>query len=109
MSGKGGKGGNGENQQQNNKTKELIEEVDKVKDIMHNNIQNLSKNMDSVEMLESKTSAMRDASKTFANNSRTLKNQMWWKNMKLMLFIGLIVALILAVVITVIVLRLKKD
>jgi len=91
------------------KTKDLLKEVDKVKDIMTTNVQNISKNLDSVEMLETKTSQMRDSSKTFSNNSRILQRKMWWKNIKLQIIIGAIVVLILAIIITIIVLKFKNN
>jgi len=92
MSGKGGKGTPNPNDgQPPSKTKELLNEVEKVKGVMHNNIQSLSKNLDSVEMLETKSSQMRDSSRQFASNSRALKKQMWWKNFKLQIIIAVIV------------------
>ena len=63
-------------------------EVEEVKEKMHNNIKKLSDNLESLEILESKTQVMQELSKTFQKNATSLKRKEWWKNMKLNMIIG---------------------
>jgi len=107
MSGKG-KDPKGEETASKNKTQEVLDQVEEVKGIMENNIRNLNKNMDSLEVLQDKTETMKDNSKAFAKGAVQIKRRMWCKNLKLQLLIIGIVLVILIIIIVPIALKFTK-
>jgi len=91
------------------KAKEVMAQVEEVKGIMHNNIENLVRNVDNLEVLHDKTETMRDTSNQFKKGTGTLKRKMWWRNMKLNLIIALVVIIIIAIIIIAVVIPLTKK
>jgi len=92
------------------KTKEqdILKQVEEVKDIMHNNIDKMVKNIDNLEVLHDKTDEMRQSSLNFKKGATTLKRNMWWKDLKLKLLIAFIILVILAIIVGVLVAKFKN-
>jgi len=67
----------------------LRNEVDQVKDIMVRNIDELVERGEKLDLLVDKTDNLTAAAVTFKTSGRNLHRQMWWKNMKLTIGVGL--------------------
>lgn len=77
-------------------------EIDDVRGIMTKNIESLLERGERLDLLVDKTDRLGGSAREFRVRSRGLKRQMWWKNVKLMALLGLVVILIvLAIVISV--------
>ncbi|KAF3767890.1 synaptobrevin-domain-containing protein [Cryphonectria parasitica EP155] len=77
-------------------------EIDDVRGIMTRNIEGLLERGERIDLLVDKTDRLGGSAREFRVRSRGLKRQMWWKNVKLMGLLALVVILIvLAIVIAV--------
>ncbi|EFA84270.1 synaptobrevin domain-containing protein [Heterostelium album PN500] len=77
-------------QNQPSKTQAILQEVDKVKDVMHNNIGLMLDNHDKATNLQDKTASMNNNAKMFKKQTVTIRRQMWCRNMKLQIIIVLV-------------------
>lgn len=68
---------------------------------MHNNIDLAMKRGEHLDDLVERSEELNQGAKMFDHDSRLLKNKMWWKNVKMYLMIGSIVAVILIIIISV--------
>mmetsp|Transcript_9811 Transcript_9811/g.21855 ORF Transcript_9811/g.21855 Transcript_9811/m.21855 type:complete len:144 (+) Transcript_9811:758-1189(+) len=80
------------------KTKELLGKVEEVKGTMADNIAMILENTDKVEDLAEKSTVLTDQATEFQKKSKQLKKNMWWKDMKMTLLVGLVVCLLLLVI-----------
>ncbi|KAJ0407644.1 hypothetical protein P43SY_010185 [Pythium insidiosum] len=80
------------------KLSEVMQQVDSVKSVMHNNIQVVLSNTEKMEVVEQKTNDLNEQAKVFRNTGRKLRKEMWWKNVRLTLAIGLVVILVLLII-----------
>ncbi|GAB1223351.1 hypothetical protein ENUP19_0143G0018 [Entamoeba nuttalli] len=78
-------------------------DLDETQQIMQNNIDNMTRNVANAEELEQQTAVMNENAAAFKKSSTNMKNAMWWKNFKLWLIIGAVVAIIILVIIIIIV------
>jgi hypothetical protein len=69
--------------------------VNQVKDLMHENINKILENQIKLESIEDQTDDLMQSAGIFADTAKKLKNKMWWRNIRLKLYIGLVVLLIL--------------
>ncbi|KAL2204618.1 synaptobrevin-domain-containing protein [Sarocladium strictum] len=77
-------------------------EIDDVKGIMTKNIESLLERGERLDLLVDKTDRLGGSAREFRVRSRGLKRQMWWKNVKLMALLGLVIFLvIMAIVVSV--------
>jgi vesicle-associated membrane protein 7 len=74
-------------------------EIDDVRGIMTRNIEGLLERGERIDLLVDKTDRLGGSAREFRVRSRGLKRQMWWKNVKLMSLLGLVVLLILVTII----------
>ncbi|RDA83692.1 hypothetical protein CP532_0042 [Ophiocordyceps camponoti-leonardi (nom. inval.)] len=74
-------------------------EIDDVRGIMTRNIESLLERGERVDLLVDKTDRLGGSSREFRVRSRGLKRQMWWKNVKLMALIALVLCLIIVVIV----------
>jgi vesicle-associated membrane protein 7 len=70
-------------------------EIDEVKSVMVTNIEQVLARGEKIELLVDKTENLNQQAFKFKRQSRDLKNSMWWKNVKLMIIIFVIVVLVL--------------
>ncbi|KAL2267593.1 hypothetical protein VTJ83DRAFT_4870 [Remersonia thermophila] len=70
-------------------------EMDDVRGVMTRNIEGLLERGDRIQLLVDKTDRLGGSAREFRLRSRGLKRKMWWKNVKLMGLLGLVVVLIL--------------
>ncbi|TLS29832.1 hypothetical protein PpBr36_01195 [Pyricularia pennisetigena] len=74
-------------------------EIDDVRGIMTRNIEGLLERGERIDLLVDKTDRLGGSAREFRVRSRGLKRQMWWKNVKLMGLLGLVMFLILLTII----------
>jgi len=70
-------------------------EIDELKDIMVRNIDNIAARGERLELLIHKTENLNASSVQFRKTSRNLQRSLFWKNIKLMVIIGVVVIVIL--------------
>lgn len=77
-------------------------EIDDVRGIMTRNIEGLLERGERIDLLVDKTDRLGGSAREFRVRSRGLKRQMWWKNVKLMgLLLLVLVLVVLAIVLAV--------
>ncbi|KAK7981762.1 synaptobrevin [Apiospora saccharicola] len=74
-------------------------EIDDVRGIMTKNIEGLLERGERIDLLVDKTDRLGGSAREFRVRSRGLKRQMWWKNVKLMALLTLVVVLIIAAIV----------
>ncbi|KAG6031728.1 hypothetical protein E4U41_007467 [Claviceps citrina] len=74
-------------------------EIDDVRGIMTQNIESLLERGERLDLLVDKTDRLGNSAQDFRVRSRGLKRQMWWKNIKLMGLLGLVIFLIIMVLV----------
>ncbi len=74
-------------------------EIDDVRGIMTRNIEGLLERGERLDLLVDKTGRLGGSAHEFRVRSRGLKRKMWWKNIKLMSLLGLVVVLIIIAVV----------
>lgn len=74
-------------------------EIDDVRGIMTKNIESLLERGERLDLLVDKTDRLGGSARDFRVRSRGLKRQMWWKNIKLMALLGLVIFMIILVII----------
>ncbi|XP_012943229.1 vesicle-associated membrane protein 7 [Aplysia californica] len=76
------------------------DQVEELKGIMVRNIDQLAERGERLELLVDKTEDLSANSVTFKKTSRNLARSLWWKNIKLMVIIGVIVILVIYFIIS---------
>ncbi|PHH63647.1 hypothetical protein CDD81_5628 [Ophiocordyceps australis] len=70
-------------------------EIDDVRGIMTKNIESLLERGERLDLLVDKTDRLGGSAREFRVRSRGLKRQMWWKNVKLMALLALVLVLVI--------------
>ncbi|KAK1778593.1 synaptobrevin-domain-containing protein [Copromyces sp. CBS 386.78] len=81
-------------QGQNDAITNAKREIEDVKGIMTRNIEGLLERGERIDLLVDKTDRLGGSAREFRVRSRGLKRKMWWKNVKLMALLALVVVLI---------------
>ncbi|KAI8053730.1 synaptobrevin domain-containing protein [Syncephalis plumigaleata] len=66
-------------------------EIEQVKDVMVQNIERVLERGERIDLLVDRTDQLNQAAFTFRKRSTALKRAMWWKNVKLMMMLALVV------------------
>ncbi|KAI5868457.1 synaptobrevin [Durotheca rogersii] len=74
-------------------------EIDDVRGIMTRNIEGLLERGERIDLLVDKTDRLGGSAREFRVRSRGLKRQMWWKNVKLMALLALVLLLIVVAIV----------
>ena len=80
------------------KLSEVMNQVDNIKGVMHNNIQVVLSNTEKMEVVEQKSNDLSEQAKVFRNSGRKLRREMWWKNVKLTIALGICALLVLIII-----------
>ncbi|KAL7713336.1 Vesicle-associated membrane protein [Entamoeba marina] len=94
------------------KIRAIYNDVNDTKDIMQDNIDKMTQNIETAEDLEEKTNSMVDKATLFKKESKQMKKAMCWRKYKLWILIGTVVIIILIVIfiaIAIPVINLFKD
>lgn len=73
-------------------------QLNDVKDVMVKNIESVLQRGEKIELLVDKTEALSQSAKRFQTQSKSLKQAMWWKNVKMWLLIAAVVLIISLVI-----------
>ncbi|KAJ3275108.1 hypothetical protein HDV01_001247 [Terramyces sp. JEL0728] len=84
-------------QQAPNRNAEVQQQVNEVIGIMHTNIDKVVQRGEKLEKLEAQTQELQNGALSFKKSSVQVKNEMWWKNMKLMAIIGGVAGVIIVI------------
>ncbi len=74
-------------------------DMDDVRGIMGRNIESLLERGERIDLLVDQTDRLGGSARDFRVRSRGLKRQMWWKNIKLMALMGLVLVLIILTIV----------
>ncbi|KAK4204188.1 synaptobrevin-domain-containing protein [Triangularia verruculosa] len=86
-------------QEQDDAIRTAQREIEDVRGIMTRNIEGLLERGERIDLLVDKTDRLGGSAREFRVRSRGLKRRMWWKNVKLMGLLGLVVVLILVTIV----------
>jgi vesicle-associated membrane protein 7 len=75
-------------------------QLDEVKDIMVKNIDNIAARGERLELLVNKAEGLNNASVAFQKRSRSVANQMYWKNIKFSMMVGGICLLVIYIIVS---------
>jgi vesicle-associated membrane protein 7 len=75
----------------NDAIKNVQHEMDDVRDIMHQNIDRVLERGERIDLLVDKTDQLGGSARDFRVRSRGLRRRMWWKNVKLMALLTVVV------------------
>ncbi|RAQ70468.1 hypothetical protein AFCA_006213 [Aspergillus flavus] len=70
-------------------------EIDSVRDIMTENIERVLERGERIDLLVDKTDRLGGSAHDFRIRSRGLRRRMWWKNIKLMVLLGVVIVFLL--------------
>ena len=70
-------------------------EIDNVRGIMTENIERVLERGERIDLLVDKTDRLGAGAHDFRVRSRGLKRRMWWKNMKLMVLLGVVIVFLI--------------
>ena len=76
---------------QNDAISNVQSEIDNVRGIMTENIERVLERGERIDLLVDKTDRLGGSARDFRVRSRGLRRRMWWKNVKLMVLLGLVV------------------
>lgn len=79
------------------KITEVKSQINKVKEVMEQNIGIVIDRGEKIEVLEQKSADLADNANKFKKHSRDLKRAMWLKNLKIYACIGIFVAVIITI------------
>lgn len=71
------------------------QEIDNVKGIMTENIERVLERGERIDLLVDKTDRLGVGAHDFRVRSRGLKRRMWWKNIKLMVLLGVVIVFLI--------------
>ncbi|KAL6624293.1 synaptobrevin [Neocallimastix sp. 'constans'] len=77
------------------KAQQVQQQVDEVVGIMQDNIQKVMDRGERLDTLQVKTEDLQQQSSNFKRGANRVRKQMWWKDMKLKIILGVIVGLII--------------
>jgi len=70
-------------------------EIDEVKSVMVHSIEKVLERGERIELLVDKTENLNQSAFKFKTGSTQLKHSMWWKNVKLMIILGVVIAVVI--------------
>jgi len=72
--------------------------VDEVKNIMVDNIEKVLERGEKIELLVDKSENLRDRANQFQTTGRQLRRKMWWNNVKIKIFLAVLVLVVVLVI-----------
>lgn len=82
-----------------NKAQHLQGQVDDVVGIMHQNVTEVMKRGENLNIMKNKAEDLEQGAKAFSGNATRVKRKAWWQDLKLKILIALIILVILVIVI----------
>jgi vesicle-associated membrane protein 4 len=84
---------------------QVASEVDEVVGIMQGNIQKVMQRGETLDTLQDKTTNLQQSSSQFKRSANQVRKEMWWKDVKVKIILGALVAALLIIVIYAVSLR----
>lgn len=94
----GGQGGNGA-APSNNRTAAIQAEIDSTVGIMRENINKVADRGARLDSLQDKTDNLAQSAQGFRRGANRVRKQMWWKDMKMRMWIALGIVILLVIII----------
>jgi len=82
------------------KLSQTAKQVEDVKKVMQSNIEQVIERGEKIDLLVDKTEGLKENSHTFKHQATSLKRALWWKNVKLTIFIVVIVIAVVLLIVT---------
>merc|ERR1719204_2249034 len=82
----------------NDRLAEINETMDQVKQTMYTNIDKVLQRGEKIELLVDKSDNLNAHANQFKSRAKTLKNRLWWQNVKMMIIIFLVVVMVIYVI-----------
>ncbi|TPX64895.1 hypothetical protein SpCBS45565_g05545 [Spizellomyces sp. 'palustris'] len=95
--------------QQSGKTAQVQDQVNEVVGIMQDNINKVVQRGEQLDTLQDKTEDLQNSSLQFKRGANRVRKQMWWKDMKMKLILGGVIAAILIIIIVSVISSTKKN
>ncbi|KAN0125849.1 synaptobrevin [Russula decolorans] len=100
---RGGSSGNpsatGESTGPNPKTAAVQAQIDDTVNIMRDNITKVVERQERLDSLQDKTDNLAVSAQGFRRNANRVRKNMWWKDMKMRLIIGLAIVVIIVIIV----------
>lgn len=81
-----------------NKVAKVQAQVAEVKEVMMHNIEKVLERGEKIDTLVDKTENLRFQADQFQKSGRSLRNKMWWQNVKMKLMVFMVVAIIIVII-----------
>ncbi|KAL1408919.1 Vesicle membrane receptor protein (v-SNARE) [Vanrija albida] len=108
----GGAGGagpsTGGSNPQNKKIADIQAQIDSTVDIMHQNITKVAERGERLDALQDKTDNLAVSAQGFRRGASRVRKQMWWKDMKMRIIIGVGIVILIVIIVVPIVNAVKK-
>ncbi|TXT10683.1 hypothetical protein VHUM_02188 [Vanrija humicola] len=101
----GGAGGAGPssgaagNNPQNKKIADIQAQIDSTVDIMHQNITKVAERGERLDALQDKTDNLAVSAQGFRRGASRVRKQMWWKDMKMRIIIGVGIVILIVIIV----------
>lgn len=92
-----------------NKVNEVNQKLDKVKVIMHDNIDLALQNCTKLETMEIKSEELLQQAGLFKVSAKDIRKKLWWKNMRAKLLIAFIVFIIIGIITAIFIIYTQKK
>ncbi|XP_016311879.1 vesicle-associated membrane protein 2-like [Sinocyclocheilus anshuiensis] len=96
--GEGGPGAQPPNLSSNRRLQQTQAQVDEVVDIMRVNVDKVLERDQKLSELDDRADALQAGASQFESSAAKLKNKYWWKNIKMMIMMGIIGVILMGIV-----------
>ncbi|XP_004345740.1 hypothetical protein CAOG_06150 [Capsaspora owczarzaki ATCC 30864] len=83
----------------NDRLRQTQDQVDEVVGIMKNNVEKVLERDAKLTDIQDKSEALRDGAERFQTTSRKLKRKMWYKNIKFMIILVVVVLILIGAIV----------
>merc|ERR1719357_559627 len=81
-----------------NKIAQINETMEQVKTAMYTNIDKVLDRGEKIELLVDKSDNLNAHANQFKRRAKTLKNRLWWQNVKMMIIVFLVVVMVIYII-----------
>ncbi|WOO82831.1 Synaptobrevin 1 [Vanrija pseudolonga] len=87
------------NNPQNKKIADIQAQIDSTVDIMHQNITKVAERGERLDALQDKTDNLAVSAQGFRRGASRVRKQMWWKDMKMRIIIGVGIVILIVIIV----------
>ncbi|KAL2054895.1 hypothetical protein ABVK25_004717 [Lepraria finkii] len=98
--GNAGQGGSAQYEGGNTRTAAIQSQIDDTVNVMKKNLESVAQRGEHIDQLQDKSENLNQSAQGFRRGANRVRKQMWWKNMKMRIWImvGIIVILLLIII-----------